>query len=52
MARSRTGRLRARQQKTFQAAAPDPDGQALIYGAKIAPPDGGVQGGDFSAFLA
>jgi hypothetical protein len=29
-----------------------PDGQALIYRAKIAPPSGGVQGGDFSAFLA
>jgi hypothetical protein len=37
---------------TLQAAAPGSDGQALIYGAWIAPPSGGVQGGDFSVFLA
>jgi glycerophosphoryl diester phosphodiesterase len=35
-----------------QTAAPDPDGQAPIHRAKIAPPGGGVQGGDFRVFLA
>ena len=66
MARLRRGRLRwviaagvlialvaaaADNRRTSHAAAPDPDGQALIYGAKVAPPSGGVQGGDFRALL-